>query len=53
SSQEPLEEERETLSKLLQEHGNNRSAVARELGIDRVTLWRRMNRLGLSSIGEV
>ncbi len=52
-SQEPLEEERETLSKLLQEHGNNRSAVARELGIDRVTLWRRMNRLGLSSIGEV
>jgi len=41
------------LSKALQERRNNRSRVARESGIDRVTLWRRLDRLGLSSIGEV
>ncbi|WP_308388681.1 sigma 54-interacting transcriptional regulator [Acidithiobacillus sp. AMEEHan] len=47
------EDERDLLANLLQKHGNNRSAVARELGIDRVTLWRRMTRLGLSNVSEV
>ena len=47
------EQERDLLVNLLQKHGNNRSAVARELGIDRVTLWRRMTRLGLSNVSEV
>ncbi len=50
---ESSEQERDLLVNLLQKHGNNRSAVARELGIDRVTLWRRMTRLGLSNVSEV
>ncbi|MGE4530788.1 MAG: sigma-54 interaction domain-containing protein [Acidithiobacillus sp.] len=33
---------------LLQKHGGNRAAAARELGIDRVTLWRHLSRLGIS-----
>ena len=44
--------ERKELQLLLKMHGDNRSAVARDLGIDRVTLWRKMNRLGLNHPGE-
>lgn len=40
---------REALLALLDKHGGNRAAAARELGIDRVTLWRHLSRLGLSS----
>ncbi|MGE0049426.1 MAG: helix-turn-helix domain-containing protein [Acidithiobacillus sp.] len=53
SSEHNGEEEKDLLVNLLQKHGNNRSAVARELGIDRVTLWRCMTRLGFSNVSEV
>ncbi len=32
----------------LERHGGNRNAAAKELGLSRTTLWRRMQRLGLS-----
>ena len=37
----------EELKKLLANHKNNRSAVARDLGISRSTLWRYMKTLGI------
>jgi len=46
------DQERKELQALLRKYADNRSAVARELGIDRVTLWRKMNRLGLNHAGE-
>ncbi len=39
--------ERGRLEALLDRHRWQRSSVARELGISRVTLWRRMRRVGL------
>ena len=39
---------REILAESLREHGNNRAAVARALGLDRGNLVRQMQRLGLS-----
>lgn len=38
---------KEMLTELLARHKGNRSQVARELGVDRTTLWRWMKRLGL------
>ncbi len=39
---------RENLLKVLDKHDGNRAAAARELGIDRVTLWRHLSRLRIS-----
>lgn len=39
---------RDRLLQLLDKHGGNRAAAARELGIDRVTLWRHLSRLGIT-----
>lgn len=39
----------ELLADLLERYQGNRNAVAQELGIDRTTLWRWMNRTGLLS----
>lgn len=41
-------ESRESLLALLQKNNWNKSAVARGLGIDRTTIWRRMKRLGIT-----
>lgn len=38
---------RENLAELLERHNGNKSQVARELGVDRTTLWRWMKRLDL------
>lgn len=38
---------KERLSRLLERHNGNRTLMARELGVERTTLWRRMKRLGL------
>lgn len=40
---------RENLTELLARHKGNKSQVARELGIDRTTLWRWIKRLGLDT----
>lgn len=37
----------ETLTELLARHNGNRTQVARELGVDRTTLWRWMKKCGL------
>lgn len=39
--------EAETIRRALERHGGNRIQTARELGIDRTTLWRKMRRYGL------
>jgi len=39
--------EAETILKSLEKHGGNRTKTARELGVDRTTLWRKMKRYGL------
>ena len=41
--------ERDRIIELLDRHGGNRSLVARQLGVSRTTLWRRMKQLGISS----
>jgi len=38
---------REVLSDLLERHAGNRSRVARELNVDRTTLWRWMKKHNL------
>ncbi len=40
------------LLQLLNQHQWNKSKVAKELGIGRTTLWRRLNALGLEQEGE-
>lgn len=42
--------DRERMLHVLRKHGNNRSRAAQELGISRVTLYKRMDRLGIQSI---
>jgi transcriptional regulator of acetoin/glycerol metabolism len=39
---------RETIAELLARYKGNRSQVARELGVDRTTLWRWMKRFNLA-----
>jgi len=41
------EAEAEFLKRALEEHGWNRAATARDLGIHKTTLWRKMKRLGV------
>ena len=41
--------ERDVISAVLKRNEGNRTKAARELGISRQTLWRKMNRLGLSA----
>jgi transcriptional regulator with PAS, ATPase and Fis domain len=48
SRQGPLQEaEAITIRETLQQHGGNRSATARDLGVSRNTLWRKMRRYGI------
>jgi PAS domain S-box-containing protein len=44
---ESREIDRATLLEALERSGWNKSAAARELGVDRTTIWRRMKRLGI------
>jgi two-component system response regulator HydG len=41
--------EKEHIARVLRHHGGNRTAAAKTLGIDRKTLWRRMQAYGLDS----
>ncbi|MBF0550181.1 MAG: sigma 54-interacting transcriptional regulator [Deltaproteobacteria bacterium] len=41
--------EQELMIQALKRHGNNRAAAAKELGLSRTTLWRRMKLAGLPS----
>jgi transcriptional regulator of acetoin/glycerol metabolism len=53
TSDRPLENaEAETLQKILQKYDGNRLKTARELGIDRTTLWRKMKKYGLIDDGN-
>jgi PAS domain S-box-containing protein len=42
------QQEKDKLVELLARHDWNQTAAARELGVDRTTLWRRLKRLGVS-----
>jgi PAS domain S-box-containing protein len=42
-------DERERIKAVLAMHGGNRSRAARELGIDRTTLWRKLKRYGIKA----
>ena len=42
-----LVDEREALAEALLKSGGSRALAARELGISRVTLWKRMKRYGV------
>lgn len=44
----PAEPEEKTIRETIARCGGNRTATAAQLGISRVTLWRRMKRLGVS-----
>ena len=47
----PLEDaEMQTMLSCLEKNGYNRTQTARELGISRNTLWRKMRRYGISSV---
>lgn len=41
--------ERDVIQSVLKRHQGNRTRAAKELGISRQTLWRKMNRLGLTA----
>ncbi len=43
-----LSAERDTLARVLARHAGSRAAAARELGLHRATLWRKMRRHGLA-----
>ncbi len=45
----PLQISREMLTQLIVRHNGNRSQVARELGVDRTTLWRWMKKYDLDT----
>lgn len=45
----PPQMSREMLEQLMARHNGNRSHVARELGVDRTTLWRWMKKYGLDT----
>ncbi len=47
-SRRPGPPSRETLLQVLREHGGNRTAAARALGVNRTTLWRWLRRLGIA-----
>jgi transcriptional regulator with PAS, ATPase and Fis domain len=52
AAESPLDAgERQTLVSVLQRHGWNRQAAARELGVSRSTLWRKMKRHGIAERG--
>ena len=46
------DDERGRIEDALERTGGNRSEAARLLGVSRVTLWKRMRRLGLGAAGE-
>jgi PAS domain S-box-containing protein len=48
-SQAGTRDERETLVAALQETGWNKAKASRELGIDRVTLWRKMKKFNITA----
>ena len=48
-SQQGAMDEREKLIAALQQAGWNKAKASRELGIDRVTLWRKMKKFNISA----
>ena len=48
-----FESERQLLQSALEAHNNNRSATAKALGVSRAGLYKKMNRLGISSSNTV